>query len=150
MSAIWERSHALEVNVDAAFAWAFMTDVGNWFDPPAEFSLDGPFVDGAVGTTRVDGQVVIAWRVRDLTPGSSYTIEFVLDGAAVRCVWSFTPLGESRCRLAQRIVLSGDNAGAFVDNVAAGFGMNLESGLAKVARAIEDREAIHRQSSSTN
>ena len=71
----WECQRSLDVDVPATFAWQCMTDVGNWSDPSAEFTLDGPFTSGAQGTTRMPGQPPAAWTVRDVDDGRAYTIE---------------------------------------------------------------------------
>ena len=52
----WECQRSVDVGVPARFAWAYMTDIRNWNDPPAEFALDGPFVEGTRGTTRMPGR----------------------------------------------------------------------------------------------
>ena len=61
--------HSVDANVSMTFAWNHWTEVANWDDPPAQFSLDGPFAEGAAGTTRMPGQAPIYWRVRDVVPG---------------------------------------------------------------------------------
>ena len=71
----WECQHSVDVDVPAAFAWQYMTNVGNWSDPPAEFTLDGPFTSGVQGTTRMPGQPPVAWTVRDVDDGRAYTID---------------------------------------------------------------------------
>jgi hypothetical protein len=43
--------HSIETDVTAAFAWKCRTDIATWNDPPATFLLDGPFAEGAQGTT---------------------------------------------------------------------------------------------------
>ena len=60
---LWECERSVEVDVPVAFAWAHMTDIRNWNDPPAEFTLDGPFVDGSRGSTQMPGRPVIAKEV---------------------------------------------------------------------------------------
>src|SRR5689334_5041234 len=37
-----QLEYSVEADVSPAFAWRFRTDVANWKDPPARFSLDGP------------------------------------------------------------------------------------------------------------
>ncbi len=49
----WEMTHAVETSASPAFAWNYWTNVANWDDPPAIFQLEGPFVPGARGTTRL-------------------------------------------------------------------------------------------------
>ena len=52
----WELEHSVEADVSPSFAWSFRTDIRNWNDPPATFSLDGPFAAGARGTTLLPGR----------------------------------------------------------------------------------------------
>ena len=39
----FQVDHSVEADVTPSFAWNWQTDIGSWHDPPAEFSLDGPF-----------------------------------------------------------------------------------------------------------
>jgi hypothetical protein len=59
----WQSAHSVDVEVSPAFAWSYWTDVGNWADPPAQFSLEGAFAAGAQGMTRMPGQEPIRWRI---------------------------------------------------------------------------------------
>jgi hypothetical protein len=71
---VWTCERSVEVDVPAAFAWRYTTDVRNWDDPPAKFELDGPFADRARGTTRMPDQQPTSWTICELNPGSGYTI----------------------------------------------------------------------------
>ena len=42
----WECQQSVDADVPVSFAWQHMTTVSNWSDPPAEFTLDGPFATG--------------------------------------------------------------------------------------------------------
>ncbi len=128
-----QMEHSVEVEVSQEFAWRFQTDVGNWSDPPASFSLDGPFVAGSRGTTLLPGQEALRWTIRDVHPGKSYALEMQLDGATLMFNWCFDSLSERRTRLTQSIVLSGDNAASYVMQVEAGFGPNLPDGMKRIA-----------------
>jgi|SRR6266511_5268664 len=125
--------HSVEANVSPAFAWSFRTDVANWNDPPATFSLDGPFAVGARGTTVVPGQEPLHWRIRELLPRQSFVIEMQLDRATLTFEWRFDALSEQRTRLTQSIVLSGENAAAYAAQLEAEFAPNLPAGMQKVA-----------------
>ena len=94
----WECQRSIDVDVPVAFAWAHMTDIRNWNDPPAEFALEGPFVDGARGTTQMPGRSPIRWTIRDITPGRAYTIESdsLLEGGVLLAHWRFEPHSERR------------------------------------------------------
>jgi hypothetical protein len=131
----WELQHSVDVDVPATFAWQYMTDVGNWSDPPAEFTLDGPFTAGAQGTTRMPGQPPAAWTVRDVEDGRAYTIEgsSFLENARLLSHWRFDRISNDRTRLTQHMELHGDNAAAYIEGVREGFGSNLEPGMRRIA-----------------
>ena len=83
--------HSIEVDVSPTFAWNFRTEIANWSDPPATFLLDGPFAEGAQGTTVVPGQESLAWWIREVQTGRSFVIEMPLDRATLRFEWHFSP-----------------------------------------------------------
>jgi len=128
-----QLEHSVEADVSLPFAWSFRIDVANWNDPPAKFSLDGPFAAGSRGTTLLPDTAPLHWTVREFQPGNSFIIEMQLDRALLSFDWRFDALSEHRTRLTQRIVLSGDNAAAFAAQVEAGFGSNLASGMKRIA-----------------
>ena len=129
-------AQSVVIDASRAFAWSYMTAVTNWDDPPARFALDGPFAAGAQGTTLMPDQSPVQWRISAVEAGRSYTIETALAGATLSFVWSFEALSDRRTRLTQQIVLTGENAPAYVGQVASGFGANLESGMTKLATTI--------------
>jgi Polyketide cyclase / dehydrase and lipid transport len=136
----WHCERSIDVDVPVSFAWAHMTDIRNWNDPPAEFALEGPFVTGARGTTRMPGQPLLSWTIRDLEPGREYTIESsFLERAVLLSHWRFDPLSKRAARLTQRMELLGDNADAYVDAIKSAFEPNLEPGMRKIAQAMERR-----------
>ena len=118
-------------------AWAFMSNVSNWTDPPAEFILDGPFADGSRGATVMPGQPEREWHLRDVRPPETYTVVGDLGGATLSCIWTFEPIGAASTRLTQRLVLEGEKAGEFRDPIEAAFGPNLAPGMARIAALIE-------------
>ncbi|SPF54252.1 hypothetical protein SBA4_6260007 [Candidatus Sulfopaludibacter sp. SbA4] len=59
----WYCEYSVEVDVRPAFAWSYWTDIGNWVDPPAQFSLDGAFAAGSQGMTQMPGHEPIGWRI---------------------------------------------------------------------------------------
>jgi len=136
----WECQCAVDADVPASFAWQFMTNVGNWKDPPAEFTLDGPFVSGARGTTRMPGQPAISWIISHVEAGRSYTIEGseLFERACLRVQWRFDALAERHTRLTQRMELVGDNAAAYVEDISAAFEPNLEPGMKRIAQSMAD------------
>jgi len=133
----WECQRSVDADVSVAFAWAYMTDVSNWSDPPAEFSLDGPFAAESRGTTRIPGQPARAWVIRAVDPGRAYTLETaLLDGALLLFHWRFDELPGNRTRLTQRLELTGENAAASVGEIRAGFEPNLEPGMRRIAESM--------------
>jgi len=135
--------HTVEADVSAAFAWGFWTNVKNWDDPPAQFALEGPFAEGARGTTALPGQPLLTWHVRDVRPPRSAAIEMAFDGATLRFEWRFDPVAGDRSRMTQRVVLSGENAAAYADHVRSSFEPNMPAGMTRLA-AMMERASRHR------
>lgn len=75
-------------------------------------------------------------QLRDVRPGASFIIEMLLDRAVLSFEWLFDAVSNRRTRITQRIVLSGDNAGAYVDQVRAGFGSTLPDSMKRIADAL--------------
>lgn len=125
--------HSVESEVSLEFAWNFRTDIANWNDPPADFALEGPFVAGSRGTTLLPGQEPLHWTIREVRPGESFTLELPLDKATLTFEWLFDALSEQRTRVTQKIVLSGDNAAAYAEQVEAGFSPTLAEGMKRIA-----------------
>ena len=142
----FQLEHAVEAEVSLSFAWSWRTDINNWDDPPARFQLDGPFASGSWGTTLLPGQEPLRWQIRDVRPGTSFIIDVPLDGAVLSFEWLFEALSEQRTRITQRIVVAGDNAAVYVQQVQAGFGSNLPDGMKRIAdamvRATRDEERL--------
>jgi hypothetical protein len=135
-----QLEHSVEAEVSPSFAWNWRTDVKNWDDPPAQFQLDGPFASGSWGTTLLPGQEPLRWQIRDVRPGVAFIMEVPLDGAVIAFEWLFDAVSNHRTRITQRIVLSGDNATAYVNQVQAGFGSNLSDGMKRIADAMAKAE----------
>jgi hypothetical protein len=80
----------------------YMNDVKNWDDPPAQFTLHGSFTTGSSGTTALPGQEPTQWRLREVKPPDSYTVEIAVKGATILCRWVFAepPAGQmpSHCK----------------------------------------------------
>jgi hypothetical protein len=125
--------HSVEVPVSLSFAWRFRTDVATWHDPPARFVLDGPFVDGASGTTIIPNEPPLTWHVRNVRVGDAFTIEMVIEGAVLSAEWTFDEIADKRTRMAQRLVLSGLNAAAYHEQVQSAFGPTLADGMKRIA-----------------
>jgi len=125
--------HSVEVSVSLSFVWRFRTDVATWDDPPARFVLDGPFVDGATGTTILPSQPPLKWHVRDVRIAEAFTIEMELEGAVLRAEWTFDEIDDDRTRMTQRLVLAGPNASSYREQVQSGFGPTLADGMNRIA-----------------
>jgi hypothetical protein len=125
--------YSVEAVVSPAFAWRFRTDVANWIDSPAKFVLDAPFEVGSCGTTLMPGQEPMHWRITEIQPGKSFVLKMQLDHATLAFVWTFEELSAHKTKLTQQIILSGDNAAAYAEQVEAGFGPNLPDGMRRIA-----------------
>src|SRR5262245_49077418 len=128
-----QLEHSIEAEVSAAFAWKYRTDIANWNDPPAKFVLDGPFIEGARGTTFLPGQETLHWSIREVLPSTSFVLEMQLDRAVLTFEWHFEALSEQRTRLTQKIVLAGENSRAYAEQVEAGFSPTLADGMRRIA-----------------
>jgi hypothetical protein len=135
----WQLEHSVEAYVSPTFAWNFMTDVKNWDDPPAEFTLEGSFAPGTRGITRMPGQAAMGWYIREVVPDTFYAVEAPLDRATLSFEWRFEAVSEARTLLKQRIILVGENAAAYVAPVEAAFGANLAPGMRRIADAMRTR-----------
>ena len=136
----WRFESSVDSDASPEFAWKYWTDIRNWSDPPARFSLEGPFAPGARGATCIPGQEPLAWVIAEMDPGKSAAITMQLDRAEMRFHWRFEGLSERRTRLTQSIALTGENAGAYQE-AASVFAANLPGGMKKMAAAMAEAEA---------
>jgi hypothetical protein len=132
----WQTEHFVETIAGPEFAWAYMTDVANWDDPPAQFRLNGRFTEGERGTTEIPGQPTREWYLRIVQPIETYTIEFSLDQATLLFTWRFNRLPDGRTRLTQVITLQGENASVYLADVQQAFASGLAGGMDKIAAAM--------------
>ena len=142
----WAMEHSVETTATLPFTWMYMTDVKNWDDPPAEFRLHGSFTSGSLGTTEIPGQAPRQWRLREVKPQNSYSIEMALEGAVFLCRWVFAERSASQTRLTQHITLQGENASSYSDEVQRAFGPGLVPGINRIAIAIGQayaRDLLH-------
>jgi hypothetical protein len=128
-----ELEYSVEAEVSREFAWRYRTDIANWNDPPARFLLDGPFVAGSRGTTVLPGQEPLHWNIRQAQPPMSFVLDMELDRAVLTFEWHFDELPAQRTRMTQRIVLAGENAAAYADQIKAGFSPSLAEGMRRIA-----------------
>ncbi len=137
--------HSVDAEVSSEFAWRFRTDIANWNDPPARFVLDGPFAVGSRGTTLLPGQQPLHWSIQEVRPPKAFVLEMQLDKALLTFEWRFEALSERTTRMTQTIVLSGDNAAAYAEQVEAGFSPGLADGMKRIATemATAERRSIN-------
>ena len=135
----WECEHAEETDASPAFAWSYWTDIRDWSDPPAEFSLDGAFAEGVHGTTRMPGQPPFHWVIGKVGPGTCARIDGSLEGASMYVTMTFEAVANGRTKITQRIELTGDNAAAYRE-VGEMFEANQPAGLKKLAAAMATAE----------
>ena len=135
----WTCQRSVDVDVAVPFAWHFMTDVRNWNDPPAEFALDGRFATGARGTTSMPGRPPVHWTIEMVDLGRAYTLRTSLsDAVSMLFHWQFEPLSAGTTRMTQRLELCGENAADYINDVRAAFESNLEPGMQRIARLMQE------------
>jgi hypothetical protein len=144
LAVAWQTEHSVETLANQDFAWAYMTDVANWKDHPAEFRFEGPFVTGGRGRTEIPGQPARDWLLQNVQPIESYTIESDLEGAVLWFTWQFAGLPEGGTRLTQQITLQGENASSYVEDMQRAFAPNLGPGMKRIANAMDHAYAAGR------
>jgi hypothetical protein len=135
VNANWEFEHVAECNAPRQFCWRYWTDIANWDDPPARFSLEGSFANGSRITTELPGQTLVS-VIRDVREGHAATIEIGLPNALFSFHWSFVDVDGKRTRISQRLVLSGEDTAIFLDQAKV-MGKNAPEGLKKLIAAME-------------
>jgi len=141
---LWQLSQSVEAAVSRSFAWSFWTDIGNWSDPPARFLLEGPFAEGARGTTRLPGEPARVWFVREVAAPEGALIEMPLEAATVVFRWRFEALAESRTRMTQTVALRGSTGDPGLLAAVEIFRANLPVGMRKLAEAMASAFARQR------
>jgi hypothetical protein len=66
---------------------------------------------------------------------AQHQLDRVWPQAVLSFEWVFDAMSDRRTRITQRIVLSGDNATAYADQVRVGFGSTLPDGMKRIADA---------------
>ena len=72
------------------------------------------------------------WSIREVRPFTTFVLEMQVDKALLTFEWRFDALSEQRTRM-QKIVLSGDNAEAYVEQIEAGFRPSLAGSMRRIA-----------------
>lgn len=136
----WQFEHSVECNSDKSFAWAFWTDVFNWERLEGKavkwIKLKGPFAVGTSGATKTPSQDPFNWKITQLDPERSATIEMPLDGAVFCNVMIMESIHPNRTQITQRLSLTGKKAADFTEGMQT-FETSAPQGLAKLAKAIE-------------
>lgn len=131
--------HTVTCNAEKSVAWTFWTEVSNWEliegDTVEWIRLDGPFAVGSKGMTKTPGQEPQHWKITQLEPEQSATIDIELPGATLHNTMRFKSIGDQTL-ITQFMQLSGPEAAEFIE------GMNMlkkstPAGLTKLAKAIE-------------
>lgn len=138
----WTFEHSVDCAVPIDFAWRYWTDVKNWaLDADVEsVEIDGPFAAGACGITNSKSSGYIKWQIAEARVGQA-VIEFPLDGATGRFVWTFEDAGE-RTRITQRCSLEGEQADGYAEAIGPSLEAGIPEGMAKLCRAMEEAKAI--------
>ena len=131
----WQFQHSVDCSAPQHFAWNYWTQVANWNDPPATFHLDGPFDVGSKLMTNLPGQTLHS-VIRDVTKDCEAVIDMQLPDAVLSFHWKFEDLSEDRTRITQLLVLSGQDAGAFVSQAGV-LEKTVPEGMQKLVAAIE-------------
>jgi hypothetical protein len=144
---VLQLENSVDTAVSLEFAWKYRTDIANWNDPPAQFFLDGPFTAGSRGTTLLPGQEPLHWSIREVRPLQAFVLEMQLDGALLTFEWSFDAVSEHRTRMTQKILLSGDNAAVFAEQIESGFRPGLADGMRRIATEMAAAFSVLREKS---
>ena len=138
----WEISHIVETSATPGFAWTYWTNVENWDDPPAEFTLEGPFAAGSPRNhSGCPGQDLLHWIIREVTPPVGATVvDEIAEGAFLLFAWRIDAVANARTRLTQRIILAGEKADVFLSQVKAAFSTAPAAGMKRLAAAMEEAE----------
>lgn len=138
--AAWQFEHAVECKVNRSFVWSFWTDVSNWERIEGKavewIKLHGPFALGTFGETKMPGQEPQRWKIAQIDPGHSATIEMAVAGALFHNEMILESISPDQTRIVQRMSLTGEKALALAEGMKV-FETSAPQGLAKLAKAIE-------------
>ena len=141
-NAAWAFEYSVDCGVSVEHAWRFWTDVRNWaLDADVEsIEIDGPFAAGARGVTNSKSSGRIEWRIAEARVGRA-VIEFPLDGAVGRFVWTFEDL-DGRTRITQRCTLEGEKADGYARAIGPNLEQGIPAGMRKLCAAMEDAAQV--------
>jgi len=88
----WQAEHCVDTAASREFVWAYMSNVGMWDDPPAQFVLEGPFTmdPAAQRRCRASRRSIGCFAMSC----QEYTIEFPFDAATMYFKWTFAELAD--------------------------------------------------------
>ena len=136
----WELKHSVIANANRQTVWEFVSNIDNLAriegDAVESITLDGPYQAGSKGTTKMQGQEPIHWRLADVEPPRRSVTEMELTGAVVRFNWTYEELPDGRTRLSQHIVLEGPGAEAYVPFMEEHIAGNLPQGMQRLAEEV--------------
>lgn len=89
------------------------------------------------------GQDPLHWLIRDVQDHQLFILEMQLDRALLTFEWYFEQVSDDRTKMTQRIVLSGENAAAYAQQVEAGFAPNLRDGMKRLAADMDAAAQQH-------
>jgi len=139
--AAWQFEHAVECKVNRSFVWSFWTDVSNWEHIEGKavewIKLHGPFVLGTFGETKMPGQDPQKWKITQINPGRSATIEMAVAGALFHNEMILESISLNQTRIVQRMSLTGTKAQDLAEGMRV-FETSAPHGLAKLAKAIDE------------
>ncbi len=138
--AAWQFEHAVECKVNRSFVWSFWTNVSNWERIEGKavewIKLHGPFTLGVGGETKMPGQDPQKWKIVQIDPGHSATIEMAVAGALFHNKMIFKSISPNQTQILQRMSLTGAKAKDLAEGMRV-FETSAPQGLAKLAEAIE-------------
>lgn len=136
----WQFEHTVECKVNRSFVWSFWTNVSNWERIEGKavewIRLHGPFALGTFGETKMPGQDPQKWKIAQIDPGHSATIEMAIAGALFHNEMILESISPNQTRIVQRMSLTGAKAQDLAEGMRV-FETSAPQGLAKLAKAIE-------------
>lgn len=139
-----ELHYSIESSVEREAAWNFWSNVSNWatVDPGIDsVDLDGPFISGTQGVTRIPGSTPLHWHLAEVESGRNAVIEVFLPGAVVRFHWSFEDAALGGVQITQRVSLAGEGADDHLQGLEE-LKRELPAGMKRLVQAMESATAI--------
>lgn len=136
---MWRFVHSVECPASADFAWHHWTTVSNWaaIDSSIDIvEIDRDFVRGARGVTVTSAQDRVDWLVAEAVVGTRARIDFPAPDAILSAEWTFDAIEAERCRITQRLSLSGARARDYEASVAAEMERGVPAGMSALAAGI--------------